>query len=125
MVIKNVVTVFIFHNNKLLLLKRKKQPYLDCWAPPGGKLDGDESPEQAAVREIVEEVNLHVTLEKYLGSYLNPETEVLDHVFTTTSFSGTVHNNEPEKHETVAWFSLDEIPQNTSWIVKRWLELKK
>lgn len=124
MIPKKVVTVFIFQDNKLLLLKRKKQPYIDCWAPPGGKLDDNESPEAAAYRETLEEVNLYVTLENYLGSHLNPEAEVLDHVFTTTSFSGTVNNNEPEKHETVAWFSLDQIPQNTSWIVKRWLELK-
>lgn len=65
MIPKKVVTVFIFQDNKLLLLKRKKQPYFDCWAPPGGKLDGNESPEAAAYREILEEVNLHVTLEKY------------------------------------------------------------
>lgn len=122
---KEVTTVFIFQDNKILLLKRKKQPYIDCWAPPGGKLDAGESAEDAACRETLEEVNLHVTLENYLGSYLNPETNVLDHLFTTTCFSGTVNNNEPEKHEAVAWFSINQIPQNTSWIMKKWLELKK
>ena len=120
---KQAVHVFLIHENKILLLLRKKEPYKDCWCPPSGKLDGDESPEQAALRETLEEVNLHVTLEQSLGSYVNPETGFLNHFFATTVFSGTVNNNEPDKHETVAWFSLDQIPDKLNWAMRKWLEL--
>ena len=72
----------------------------------------------------IEEVNLHVTLEQSLGLYVNPETGFLNHFFATTVFSGTVNNNEPEKHETVAWFSLDQVPDKLNWAMRKWFELQ-
>jgi len=39
----------------------------DQWALPGGRLDADESPEVAALRELVEEVGLELGLDAVLG----------------------------------------------------------
>ena len=37
------------------------------WALPGGRLDPGESPEEAALRELQEEVNLHLSADAVLG----------------------------------------------------------
>lgn len=47
---------------KIVLIKRKDHPYIDCWALPGGFVNPDESAEDAVVREVKEELN--VTLNK-------------------------------------------------------------
>lgn len=43
---------------QILLIKRKKHPYKDCWALPGGFNEIDESLDDTAVRELKEETNV-------------------------------------------------------------------
>lgn len=47
----------LIHNNKILLIKHKK---LQMWMSPGGHLDPDEMPHQAAEREFWEEAGIKV-----------------------------------------------------------------
>jgi len=42
----------------LLLVRRGREPYRDCWALPSGFLEVDESFEQAARRELAEETGI-------------------------------------------------------------------
>lgn len=50
---------------ELLLMKRNKAPNKGLWSPIGGKLEmaTGESPYEAAVREVAEEINLSITTE--------------------------------------------------------------
>jgi len=50
------VGMLVWQDEKLLLIERKKKPF--GFAPPAGHLDGDNSFEQAAKRELKEEVGL-------------------------------------------------------------------
>jgi 8-oxo-dGTP pyrophosphatase MutT (NUDIX family) len=52
-------TTFIVCKNKVLLHPHKK---LGIWLPPGGHIDRDELPEEAALREIREETGLDVEI---------------------------------------------------------------
>ncbi|MDQ6991660.1 MAG: NUDIX hydrolase [Mariprofundaceae bacterium] len=52
----------------MLLLKRKPDAHCaGLWSLPGGKVDGDEMPLQAAVRELKEETGLHGKRWRHLG----------------------------------------------------------
>ena len=54
-------SVFVINpeNKKLLLVKHKK---FNKWVQPGGHIEDEETPEEAALREVYEETGLHVRL---------------------------------------------------------------
>lgn len=53
------VATFVIHQSKVLLLWHRK---LQMWLPPGGHVDPNELPDEAAVREVQEEAGLDVIL---------------------------------------------------------------
>ena len=53
------VATFVLHDGKVLLLWHRK---LSMWLPPGGHIDPNELPDEAAVREVKEETGLDVVL---------------------------------------------------------------
>lgn len=52
-------STYVINDSATLLHKHKR---LDQWLPPGGHIDRDELPHDAAVREVAEETGLDVTL---------------------------------------------------------------
>ena len=53
------VAVFVVHRGRVLLLFH---PKLGMWLPPGGHIEPNELPDEAAVREVVEETGVRVRL---------------------------------------------------------------
>lgn len=53
------VAVFVAHEGRILLHWHKK---LQRWLPPGGHIEPNELPDEAAIREVMEETNVHATL---------------------------------------------------------------
>ncbi|MBA3276056.1 MAG: NUDIX domain-containing protein [Chloroflexia bacterium] len=53
------VAVFIIHQNHVILHPHAK---LGIWLPPGGHIEPDELPDEAAVREVMEETGIAVEL---------------------------------------------------------------
>ena len=53
------VAVFVVWDGKVLLHNHRK---LGMWLPPGGHIERDELPDEAAVREVLEETGLEVEL---------------------------------------------------------------
>ena len=109
---KGFINIFVsgavIKDKKVLLLHRKKP---DVWEFPSGRIEYGEHPSEAAKREVKEETNLEVSVEKLLtiGSTIRQDKEheiVL--CFLCKPLTNKVILGE-EDHIEYKWFSLDEI----------------
>jgi 8-oxo-dGTP diphosphatase len=64
-----MVDAIVEKEGKILLVKRKKDPFKDKWSFPGGKVDSGERVEDAIKRELLEETSLTVEPTDILGVY--------------------------------------------------------
>lgn len=99
---------------KILLIERGNDPYKGCWAFAGGFMEIDETAEQCAARELLEETGLsNIHLEQF-GTFSDVNRDPRERVMTV-AFLALV---EPEKCTVLAgddaakaqWFNIDELP---------------
>ena len=75
--------IFIFDDEfNFILIKRKNDPYKDCWALPGGFVEYGECVETAAIREAKEETSIDVELKDLVNVYSNPDRDPRGHTIT-------------------------------------------
>lgn len=79
---KVTADVLILYRNKLVLIKRKNQPYKGKYAIPGGYVEIGETVEQAAIREAKEETGLDIELVRLFGVYSDPDRDPRGHTVT-------------------------------------------
>ena len=77
------VDVIIEEDAQILLVKRKKEPYKDHLALPGGFVNEGETVEEAAKREALEETSLDVEIIDILGVYSDPRRDPRGHCMST------------------------------------------
>lgn len=134
------VATFVIHANKVLLLWHKK---LSMWLPPGGHIHVGELPDEAAVREVLEETGLEVTLlsqpalpqvpgplqlarpEGIQLEDIGPGHQHIDLIYfarpTNPQSVVPIANDEVER---VGWYGLDELhtipltEEVRSWVQK-------
>ena len=118
---------FIFYNNpkptavaiiqrdgKVLLTKRKYDPYQGYWDLPGGFMEPGETVEKALKREIWEETALEVNNLRYYCSYPNNyvygtfESTVIGIFFLAEIESGKAKAGDDVLD--LAWFAWDNLP---------------
>lgn len=64
-----VVCGIVYNNEKIFLCRRNVNKHLaGFWEFPGGKIENNESPEEALHRELSEELGMTVSVLGYLGS---------------------------------------------------------
>jgi len=82
-------------DGRIVLVKRANPPFQGQWALPGGMLDGNESIQEAAVREALEETGLQVMLTGIVGVYSkagrDPRGRYVSVAFTATPVGGELH----------------------------------
>lgn len=106
-----VAVGLIFDDHQRLLITQRPldAPHGGFWEFPGGKLDENETPEQALIREIKEEVNLDVKEYHYLGRIHHdyPKHSVCLLIFKVTRYSGIPRCNEGQLD--MKWTHKDEL----------------
>ncbi len=98
---------------KLLLIKRKNDPYKNSWALPGGFLEEDESLENGAKRELKEETGIEIESLKQFNTYgdigRDPRGRTISIAFVgiLTKDSQIVAGDDAAEAK---WFDLEELP---------------
>ena len=112
------VGTIVVDEGRVLLLKRKKEPEAGLWGIQGGAVEFGETIEEAAKRELAEELGVRCEIVRLLGvtDHIVPEEGVhwVSPVFLARIASGTPRNAEPEKHSEIGWFGLDELPEGVT-----------
>ncbi len=103
-----VVAAIIRKDGKIFATQRGYGDFKDWWEFPGGKIEAGESPEQALVREIREELSTDIIIEILLHTveYDYPKFHLTLHCYLCTLASDSLHLNE---HEAASWLGKDDI----------------
>jgi len=98
----------VFKNDRVLITRRKTEGLLGgLWEFPGGKIKDGESPQAACIREIKEEVNLSVHIDRHLTKVEHAYThfKIVMEVFCCNFESGRVYLRGPVAFR---WIRLNE-----------------
>jgi A/G-specific adenine glycosylase len=98
----------VFKKDRVLITQRKADGLLGgLWEFPGGKIKDGESARAACVREIKEEVNLNVDVDRYLATVKHAYThfKIVMDVFCCKYISGRVYLRGPVAFR---WIRLEE-----------------
>lgn len=103
--------------NRIALIGRKTRGLRLEWCVPKGHLEGDETSEQAAIREIFEETGLEVEILAPLGQVqyeFSGGGKLISktvHHFLMRQVGGelTVENDPQQEAVDARWFDLDEL----------------
>jgi 8-oxo-dGTP diphosphatase len=100
----------IFDAERRVLLCHRRD--LDAWNLPGGGVEAAESPWNAAVREVREEVGLDVEIVRLTGVYWKPQEQEIVFNFECRVISGVLSTSD--EADEVRYFSIEDLPPNTS-----------
>ena len=103
----------------LMGIESKDSPLKGKWRLLGGKLEGDEAPEEALARELREEAQIEIELNGYLGVVKGDYRDVDIHIYTADWVSGELKPKVDEISR-MEWFDIGEIAKlDTDNISKR------
>ncbi|MFO7172825.1 MAG: inosine/xanthosine triphosphatase [Bacillota bacterium] len=118
------VATFVVHEGRVLLLYHRK---LQMWLPPGGHIDPNELPDEAAVREVREETGIEVELisrpavtgvpgpvplarpEGVQLEDIAPGHQHIDLIYFARPRGGTTPVLNPAESEAVGWFTAEDL----------------
>lgn len=109
-----VVAAIIYKDGKVFATQRGYGNYKDWWEFPGGKIEAGETPEAALRREILEELNTKISVERYLATveYDYSEFHLSMECFWCRVEEGKLTLLE---HEAAKWLPLDDLRQ-VNWL---------
>lgn len=98
---KKFVVIFLFTKDykKVLMVKRNKPPYKNCWNGIGGKIEKNETEIQATIRECYEETEIKLDNPKLFITYIYPETNQMN----------------KETNLSVLYDFIDEVPVKSNY----------
>lgn len=107
--------IFTFHERslKVLLIRRGIEPFRGMWALPGGFMRIDESAEQGALRELMEETGYRAAYIRQFHTFSTPDRDPRERV-VTIAFFALVRWAEVRGGDDAAearWTPVNSVPQ--------------
>ncbi|MBP5513952.1 MAG: (deoxy)nucleoside triphosphate pyrophosphohydrolase [Bacteroidaceae bacterium] len=109
-----VVAAIIHDDCRIFATQRGYGDWKDYWEFPGGKMEGEETPEDALKREIWEELETRIVIERLITTveYDYPKFHLTMHCFWCHVESGSLTLKE---HEAARWLHRDEL-DSVEWL---------
>jgi 8-oxo-dGTP diphosphatase len=98
-----IAAAIIVKDGHVLMVRRRVKEGELSWQFPAGEVEADESPEDAAVRESLEETGLTVRATKRLGERVHPATRRAMVYIACDAVVGNAHVGDEEELAEVAW----------------------
>ena len=109
-----VVAAIIRRGNEIFATQRGYGTYKDWWEFPGGKIEAGETPEEALVREIKEELDTEIKVESFLTTVEHDYPEF--YLIMDCFWCGVEHGDlKLLEHEAARWLPLDGLNQ-VKWL---------
>ena len=106
------VDAIVINDDKILLIKRGKEPWKGMLAFPGGFVEQGEDPEVAVIRELKEECGLDGVVEKLVCVKGDPNRDPRGHVvsiaYLVTAQGMPIAGDDAAD---AAWYDLSEIKE--------------
>ncbi len=109
-----VVAAIIRKEDKIFATQRGYGEWQDWWEFPGGKMEAEETPEEALKREIREELSTEISVDEFLYTveYDYPAFHLTMHCYLCSLLTEALHLNE---HEAARWLGKDEL-NSVKWL---------
>ena len=118
------VVAAIIHDNKgrIFVTQRGYGEYKDWWEFPGGKMEAGEMPEEALKREIREELQTRIVVERLVETveWDYPTFHLTMHCYLCQVECGHL---ELKEHEAAKWLNKDEL-ESVNWLPADWEVVK-
>ena len=109
-----VVAAIIRKEGRIFATQRGYGEWKDWWEFPGGKMEPGETPEEALMREIREELSTEIRVDELLCTveYDYPKFALTLHCYLCSLVTEALHLNE---HEAARWLANDEL-DSVKWL---------
>lgn len=109
-----VVAALIVHDGRIFATQRGYGDWKGYWEFPGGKVEPGETPEDALVREIREELATEIRVERYVTTieWDYPAFHLSMRCYLCSVLSGSLTLLE---HEAAAWLDRDHL-HDVKWL---------
>jgi 8-oxo-dGTP diphosphatase len=109
-----VVAAIICKEDQIFATQRGYGEWKDWWEFPGGKMEAGETPEEALVREIREELSTEISVDEFLCTveYDYPKFHLTMHCYICSLLTESLHLNE---HEAARWLKNNEL-DSVKWL---------
>ncbi|WP_435643841.1 NUDIX hydrolase [Streptomyces sp. H49] len=106
-----ISAAIITNGDRVLMVRRRVKEGELSWQFPAGGIEPGETPEEAAVRETLEETGLKVEAESLIGQRVHPKTGREMSYTACRVIDGEAHVADEDELDAVAWVTLAEIPE--------------
>lgn len=111
----NVVGAAIIKDNKVMIARRMKGDLAGLWEFPGGKIEPNETPEDALKREILEEMELNIDVKEHFttAEWDYPTFHLSMKCYICSLIDEEMHLHD---HTDVQWFDILDDINTINWV---------